>query len=220
MSAIEAFRHIQEDKPYANCASAVVHALAPGEALEASSQAVMYDNAKSLIDIAACVAFEQARIGNYTAMYSLENGMTPSYFFRHAERDAKQSNDPGFFIGGLLSTLERTPLGQYELHVIGVMNHHKGKQDRFTVCDTARMDEKKLIRDMTAREMDARIIQPGIYRDFRALALIGYPLEELQFDPDLHGDLSSIENEMLSAEFKFYEVLERAGLLHLVQNDY
>lgn len=216
MSVEEAYRHIAEDRPYINCASAVVHALSPQTPQEETSIAVLDANAKSLVDIAACVAVEHARYGNFTAAHAIEEGMTPSYFFRNVQRQVAQSGDGAYYIGGLMATVEETLKGQ-ELHVIGVMNHHKGRNDSFTVCDTSKMISKRLVRRMSKREMDARIIHPGIYQDYPAIALIGYPLEELEHEPDLHGDLSTIENEMLMAEYRMYECLERVGLFHMVQ---
>lgn len=219
MSVLEAYRHIKEDKPYINCASAVVHALSQQTPHELSTLAVLDNNAQSLVDIAACVAVEHARKGNFTATHAMEPEMTPSYFFRNVQRQISHHNDGGYYIGGLMATVERTLKGP-ELHVIGVMNHHKGRQEMFTVCDTSKMFSKTLVRRMTPREMDERIIDPGVYEDYRALALVGYPLEVLEQDPDLHGDLSSIEHEMQMAEYRMYECLERVGLFHMVQTPF
>ena len=216
MSVEEAYRHISEDKPYISCASAVVHALSPQSPYEETSIAVLDANAKSLVDIAACIAVEHARIGSFTAAHAMEDDMTPSHFFRNAQRQASQSNDGAYYIGGLMATMEHTVHGR-ELHVVSVMNRHQGSHERFTVCDTSRMISRPLIRRMSKREMDARIIDPGVYQDYRALALIGYPLDILEQDPEYHGDLSAIEHEMLMAEYRMYECLERAGLFHMVQ---
>ena len=90
----------------------------------------------------------------------------------------------------------------------------------FTVCDTSRMKQRELIRKMTAREMDSRIIEQGVYQDYRALALIGYPITDLERDPELYGNLSYFENEARLAEYRVYQMLDKAGLLGMVTDPY
>lgn len=220
MPALEAYRHMKEDLPDANCASAVIHALSPRAPSEEATMAVLDFNAHSLVDIAACITYEHARAGNYTRVFTLEEGRNPSHFFRDFQRQIRHTDDGAYFVGGLMATVEDVTPDERMLHVIGVMKHHKGRQDMFTVCDTSRMRRRDLIRRMTPREMDSRIIKPGVYQDFRALAMVGYPAEVLERDPGLHGDLSYFENESRLAEYRVYQTLQRAGLFEVFAQSY
>ncbi len=220
MPVLEAYRHIKEDLPYANCASAVIHALSPQTPGEETTLAVLDYNAQSLTDIAACVMVEHRRAGNYSSVFTMPEGQSPSDFYRDLQRQSRHTGDGAFFIGGLMATVEQAALDTSVLHVVGVLNHHDGPHEKFTVCDTSRMKQRELIRKMTAREMDSRIIHPGVYPDHRALALIGYPIADLEQDPDLYGNLSYFENEAQLAQYRVYQMLDKAGLLGMVTDTY
>jgi hypothetical protein len=214
MSRIEAYRHMEEDRPYVNCASTVVHALSPRTPLEQHSRAMINDAARSLYDVAAAIALEHARVGNCVVIEPMLADTQPSDFFRRAEKRATQSGKGIFFIGGLMVTQE----GDIR-HVIGILNHHRGRHNMYSVCDTARLGSRPIIRRMKYREMDTRLISPEIFRGHRAMALLGRSLRSVEHDPESRGHFHEVDLEIQSAGIVVQNCLYRSGFQYLLHED-
>lgn len=214
MSRIEAYRHLREDRPFVNCASAVVHALSPQTPLEIHSRAVINDAATRLVDVASCIFLEHARVGNCVLIQPMRANEEPSNFFRQTIHQATQSGQDTFLVGGLMVTLERD-----ELHIIGVLNHHKGNHNMFSVCDTARLNRRELIRKMTYREMDTRIIPSQKYPYHRAVVMFGKSLRSFEEDRKSGRYLYEVDNEIAAARRIVETCLYRSGFQHLLKED-
>ncbi len=208
MSRIEAYRHLLENRPGTCCASAVLHALSPVKPLETTTQAVLGGDALTLTEIAACIAFEHQRKGDHVIMHHMSPRLEPSFFFRNMQRQIEQEGNGKYFIGGLMATLEHNNIW----HVIGVLGHHHGNQNMFTVCDTSRMRAKGVIRRITYREMDARIISPQQYTGSRAMSLMGQSLEAAMQDPQYHGNLSTVYRQQTAVEATIFQMLNSDGM--------
>lgn len=211
MSIQEAYRHLQQDRPYVNCASAVVHALSPTRPTEAHSRAMINGAVESLTEIAACISLEHARVGHCVLVQPMEPGCVPSDFFRRAQHQATQSGRDTFFIGGLMMTQE-----EHVRHVVGVFGHHRGRQNMFSVCDTARTNRIDLKRRMTYREMDARIISQATYPEHRAMVLFGRSLQSFKHNPEAQR---LFDLETAAAEDIVQVCLYRSGFQYLLQED-